>query len=521
IEIAQFAGAAPRGLKLQYEQTLQISIRNGWGEPLTFASLRASDGSYRRYVSVSNNSSLNAKAHGHLVVVNFGAEIIGIDALRGERTATDSLLWRQDSADLDTISQRTIYPSQRSVSNPFTGSRYVSYDPSGRMNFDLGPMQTSGLCYQKGRQLICVDLLTGESIWERSQVPAQAEIFGDGEFIFVADASGDEVQVISAIDGALAGRRKIDRSDRRWTTRGRNVLAWEQTGTTLKLRLYDAWQQDAQGQHPDLWSRQVPQGTKGFVIDGEELALLEPSGQFTVVSLDTGELRFAVPLDPEPALDSILVQRTSDQYVLMTNQNNPTPPPGLLPSPVPNSAQVRLHGRAYAFARSTGKLQWQVPAFVAAHCLLADQPTETPLLLFVRNQRQVGEGNNNLTNCHVLCLDKRDGRVVFDNVVGQQAMSCDAVADPVKRTVTMTIATQPKPTVLTFTATDKPSAPQPPAQTGEAASDSVGQLPGTVDRSVGAAIERLNRGADPSQLAPLPPPVRLRAPNAQPSAPPR
>ena len=44
ISLVQFAGAAPRGLKVQYEQTLQIGIRNGLGEPLTFASLRASDG---------------------------------------------------------------------------------------------------------------------------------------------------------------------------------------------------------------------------------------------------------------------------------------------------------------------------------------------------------------------------------------------------------------------------------------------------------------------------------------------
>jgi hypothetical protein len=366
------------------------------------------------------------------------------------------------------------------------------------------------LCYQKGRQIICADLLTGQPIWERGGIPAQAEIFGDGELIFVADSGGDEAQVLSAIDGTLLGKRKLERADRRWTTRGRNVLAWEQTGTTLNVRLYKAWEQDAQGQHPDLWSRQVPQGTKGCLIEGEEVALLEPSGQFTVVSLATGETRFAVPLDPEPSLDYIQVQRSREQYILITTQSNPTPPPGLLVNPLTtaNSPQARVHGRVYAFARATGKLQWQVPAFVAMHALPIDQPVESPLLFFVRNRTDVKEGGNNRSTASVLCLDKRDGRIAFDGNAGQQANHCEIVADPLKRTVTVSLLNSPTPTTLVFQMTDKPFPPQPPAQTGDVASASVGELPGAVDPSVGQAIQRLNRGELPPNLVPAAPPVR-------------
>jgi outer membrane protein assembly factor BamB len=539
VQIAQFAGAAPRGLKVQYDQSQQLSIRSDLGNLLTNAAVRSNDGTIRRYIAVPNNA-LTARAHGHLVLVNFGAEVIAIDALRGERAAVDSLLWRQESADLDLATSRSLYAQQRTVNNPLVGTRYISYDSSGRLNFNTGPLQMAGVCYQKGRLLICADLLTGQSIWERGQIPAQAEIFGDGEMIFVADAAG-EVQVLSAIDGTLLGKRKIERSDRRWTTYGRNVLAWDQVGTTLKVRLYDVWQQDAKpadtvpaqpaeavpaqpadnipaGQPADLWSHQVPQGTKGCVIDGEEVALLEPSGQLTVVSLDTGELKFAVPLEPEPSLDYVVVQRSRDQYVLMTMQNNPTPPPGLLVNPLSsaNSPQARIHGRAYAFARSTGKLQWQVPAFVAMHALPIDQPAESPLLLFVRNRTDVKEGGANRQAASVLCLDKRDGRVVFDSDTDPNlkerrppaANHSEIIADPVKRTVTLSLNNQATPTTFVFQVTDKPFPPQPPAQTGEVASTSVGELPGTVDQSVGQAVERLNRGEDPSRLFPAAPPVR-------------
>ena len=48
--------------------------------------------------------------------------------------------------------------------------------------------------------------------------------------------------------------------------------------------------------------------------------------------------------------------------------------------------------------------------------------------------------------------------------------------------------------------------PQPPAQTGTAASDKVGQAPGTVDPAVAEAVKALNRGVPPAALVPKPPP---------------
>lgn len=512
IEISQFFGAAPRGLMAQYEQNgPRISIRDDLGRPLATASLHNTDpaSGFRRISSVSYNS-LSAKAHGHLVVVNLGTEVIAIDSLRAGGAGGDALLWRQDSADLDPAAQRTIYtPPPRHMNNPLVGTRSVAYDPTGRLNFHTGPVRTVGLCFQKGRQLICVDPLTGQSLWERSQIPPQAEIFGDEELLFIANASLNELLVLSAIDGTLVGKRKIDLADTRWTTRGRNVLTWSQTGTTLKLRLYDAWQPDT-----DLWTRQVPQGTKGCVIEGEELALLEPSGQFTAVSLASGQVLFAVPLDPEPALDFIQVLRSREQYVLIASQNNPSPPPGLLTEPLQtmSTPQARVHGRVYAFSRATGKLQWQVPAFVAVHCLPTGQPTESPLLLFVRNQDDLTKAAANKKSVSVLCLDKRDGRVVFDDSAGPKAQHCEIAVDPLKNTVTLSLFASPQGNTMVFQVTDKPAPPQPPAQTGDQASDKVGQLPGTVDPSVGAAIERLNRGENPAALIPgarfvLPPAV--------------
>jgi hypothetical protein len=290
-------------------------------------------------------------------------------------------------------------------------------------------------------------------------------------------------------------KRKIERAERRWITHGRRVLAWDQTARTIKVRLYDAWTGE------DHFAREVADGSRGTIIAGEELAILEPSGQFTLVSLATGKVRFAAPLEPERSLSWIGVFRASDQYLLLASQENNDGTAGVVVQPLNNAGnqQVRMHGRVYAFSAASGKLQWQVPAFIANHCLPADQPSESPLLFFVRNRT---DASSAAPNASVLALDRRTGRIVYENDgAAPQSVSCDIVADPLKQTVTLSLLGQATKSLL-FQLTNKPIPPQPPAQTGNLASSSAGQPPGKADRSIGAAIELLQRGLVPPGLAP-------------------
>jgi hypothetical protein len=515
VPITQFYGVAPRGLRASYDpqQQFLLAIRGDHGQTLATASLRRSD---RPYFYAVQNYAMSAKANGHLVVVNLGAEIAAVDGLRGERGG-EALLWRHDTVDFEPNSQRSIYPQQRATSNPLTGNRLVSYDPTGKVNFTTAPVRGIGFCFQRGRQLICVDPITGQSLWERGGIPPQAEVFGDEEFLFVAYPTGssafDDMLVLSAIDGTLVERRSIDKAERRWVTYGRNVLAWgpgdsQAAGSTVKVRLYDARSFES-----DVWSRQVPQGTRGCLIDGEEMALLEPSGQFTVVSLATGEVRLGVPLEPEPSpLAWIQVIRSSDQYLLLASQEN-TEQTGIMVQPMTTAGnqQTRMHGRVYAFERASGKLQWQTPAFIANHCLPADQPTESPLLLFIRN-RSSSNQTTSTTKASVLALDRRDGRIVYQSDdAANQVNNSDCVVDPTKETVTLTLYSNTSKS-FAFKLTDQPTPPQPPAQTGGAASTTAGQPRGRVDRSIGTAIDALNRGLI------VPPPER-RAPRDVPANP--
>jgi outer membrane protein assembly factor BamB len=467
----------------------EITVRSDTGQLVTAATLR-SDNSNRRPLTYIGNNVFSAKANGHLVVVNFGAEIAAVDGLRPDRGA-EALLWRQDAADDPNNSPNPGFSGTSRLSrNPLAGNRNNN---AGKLSYSTGPVASGGVCFQRGRQLVCVDPLTGAPLWERSstpqvEIPQQADLFGDDELLFVADArldsKADEVLVLSATDGSLLGRRKIDLTERRWATHGRRVLAWEEKNSFVTVRLHDAWDEQRA-----LWSRQVPLRSRGAIIDGEELAIMEPTGQFTVVSLATGHVRFSVPLEPEPSLAWIQVIRSEGQYLLLASQGGaPAAPGGLTPLQIASNPQLGMHGRVYAFKRATGKLQWQSPAFVSHHWLPPDQPTESPLFLFVASRN----ANNKLTTA-VLALDRRTGRSVYENESPGMAMTCDATADPVKHIASLVLIGQNNRAV-NFQFTDQPQPPEPPAQTGEMASVSAGQPPGTADNSLGAAIDLLRNG---------------------------
>src|SRR5262249_19198203 len=147
------------------------------------------------------------------------------------------------------------------------------------------------------------------------------------------------------------------------------------------------------------------------LIDGEELGILEPAGQFTIISLETGKVRYSVPLESESELSWVQVVRSEGQYLLLASQEkNSASSNGLAAMTIYGGTPQRgMHGRVYAFSRETGKLQWQTPAFVSHHWLPPDQPTESPLLFFVASRN----ANNKLTTA-VLALDRRTGRNVYE-----------------------------------------------------------------------------------------------------------
>jgi hypothetical protein len=497
IPFHDFRGAAPRGLKAAYlPQRQSIQIRSGLGRMLSSVSLSRFNGSTMFLYSVPGNAA-GGRLNGHLVLVSLGGEVFAINALSGKAKEGDGLLWREEVIPPDPTGRRYLSSQQRQLYNPLLGgSRFVTSDPQNQVS--VGPVTPLGVCYQKNRQLVCVEPLTGKIVWERTLSESGCEIFGDEERIVVVPPKSGDALIISPIDGELVDRRKIDMPNFRWTTCGRNVLVWEELSGTqqIKLQLYDA-----SNQGTGLWKREVKKGTRGYVIDGEELALLEPGGQFTIVSLASGkELLSQRPKDlaklADNDLDSILVLRSTDQYLLMANQRPTDVDRTFNAQPLPAGQMPGLscHGHLLAFDRASGSEQWPAAAFISQHGLAPDQPIDSPILFFVRKLSTMRGGAARRNTMSVLAIDKRDGRIVFedDSFLGD-ASYADLEADPAEHTVSLTVSAYQESRTVTIKLTDQPAAPQPPAQTGAASSLSAGELAGVVDPAAAEMVEAMRR----------------------------
>ncbi len=475
VTLTEFTGAAPRGLRAVYDPSQQaLQVVDSLGKTIAQAPIRRSDGVYRASYSIPY-SGLMGRAAGHIVVVHTGGEVLAMDALRPNRVAGEPILWRAEVVTIDPMLVGRSYPQLRQVANPITGNRTMAFDQSGQTNYQPGPVTPFGIVYQRSRQLVCVDPISGETLWERNGLDPACDLFGDEEYVFTVPPNSDQATVYSMRDGAQLGTRTVGRSNTRLATNGRRVLAWEQVGNTVRLRLFDAW-----SEKEDLWKIETTTGAKGQMLDGNEFALLENTGKFTVVSLATGQPLVQTQLEPESTLTSLHVLRSQEQYTVLANTPVADSVPGLNAQPLSGGGMPgqQAHGRVYAIDRQTGKQRWQVPAFIAQHGLPWDQPVDAPLMVFIRNRR--GANNGNFT-AELLCLDKRSGAIAYEgDIATAQANMCEVQADFEKQAVQVTTWVQPGTMRVTLIKlTNEPQPPQPPAQTGNLASATAGLPPGT------------------------------------------
>ena len=96
------------------------------------------------------------------------------------------------------------------------------------------------------------------------------------------------------------------------------------------------------------------------------------------------------------------------------------------------------------------------------------------MLVFLRHE-PAGENESRALKTTVLCLDRRDGRIILDNTdvardsqiyVASQSGTYDVTVDPLAQQVSLKLFEKN----LTMTFTEDPVPPEPPAQTGSEAS---------------------------------------------------
>jgi outer membrane protein assembly factor BamB/tetratricopeptide (TPR) repeat protein len=496
--------AAPIGMQVFYDQHPNaLIVRDGSGSTIHTVNLGP------RRLNTADFSLIHARIHGHLLMVSLGMELLMIDLMQAARNPSAAVLWRQEL--IRPMQGAAIYHAQVNVHmlrHPWGDTRRVFADRDKHLIGVTGPLTHRGLFYLNLRELICADPLTGETIWSRTNMPLGADLFGDDELIFVVPPASQQALVFGALDGQSLGTREVDELDQRWATSGRNVLAWAQDGATgpLTLRLYDAWTGD------EHWSEQVPPDSKATLVEDDEVALLQSDGRVIIRSLGGDAISLETQIDPEDGLLSLYVIRSEHQYLLVTNRTvrvEPNTPAASFRSVVSGTAAPLVSGRVYAFDRHTGQPAWAEPAPVDRYGFPTDQPSESPVLLFLRHHRpESARGGQQHTA--LLGIDRSDGRLVMDKGdIPAQTHTYDVTADRPQRTVT--IALPAKNVTMTWTGEPAPDEPETPA--GEA-----GDEDGGADQAA-PAVEalRIDAQAVPANPDfPVPLPARIDDPFAPP-----
>ena len=473
-------------ISLDWQQMLVGKDRHG--RERFRVSLINTDGRLQR---TAKSLITQGKAYGHLLVTSHVLNVIAVNTLPGNAASDDHILWRHSLATDARGSAPIRHIQQKMKTNVWGAHRWITTARNQKEEVlvgRLGPLTHNGICFQKGQTIVCIDPLHVEDqpIWVREGIALGCDLFGDDRYLFVVEPGETEALVIRQADGMEVGPRRVPPEDYRWTTMGRNILTWNQTNNQLVLALYDPWYEE------EVWSHPFAAGSKGYLIENDEVAVLQPNGLLVLLSLEDGTLRVNEQLEPEDNLDAIYVIRSSEQYLLVTSTPVRSGDHGVNIFSAPNGATVpMINGRVYAIDRRSGRLQWPVPAVVQQYGLPLSQPSASPVLLFMRHHRAPKEKPRVVTTS-VLCLSKRDGRILLasDNIPGATGTYSVEVQPATHELVLSLMGTS-----FHMKFTNAPTPPEPPAQTG-AIPSLQGKRKPIVDRLFKAAqrgVEEIDR----------------------------
>ncbi|HAY81541.1 MAG TPA: hypothetical protein DCY79_17195, partial [Planctomycetaceae bacterium] len=420
-----------------------------------------------------------ASGNGSLMLLGQANEIVAFNLLADD--SSNAVLWRlKKTSSVNKQQQVTARPLRR-----IWGERRWKQVGTG-----VGFVTLRGAVVVKDRQLICANPLTGEPVWWRDNIPADCSVFGDERYAVVIAEEAATADVYNVTDGALVGSRPIGPSAFRVAMHGINMLTWDK-GNHVKLTNVVTGK--------TLWERKLQPGAKGAMVGANEFAMMERQGDFRVISVRTGEEVVAAKLEREPALQTLHVFDSQDQYMIVANRqfegNSSSNDVSFEPISVRGLGMEFVSGKVYAWDKAKQSLSWPAPAYVERYGLLLDQPSSLPMLVFARHVARGGSPVGNSAPAKrataLLGIDKRTGQGVLDMNEQQlpfQTTGMKLFAKPAEQSVTVVVSNQP--VVAAYVGGDVP--PEPPFRAPQSARgipDVADQLKGMI-QIFGPAFQR-------------------------------
>jgi hypothetical protein len=344
---------------------------------------------------------------GHLVILPLGHKVFAFDPVK------KSLRWETNLLGINGISavQRLTVDAQ--------GSMEIVYANGWRQRLGLpGLVTPEAVVLQTPDGLVGVDPLSGEWLWSRSDLPRRADVFGDGQHLFVVglDSEGapQTSQALRVADGAsvrVPAFAALYR-DRRHLFRGTLVLADTGDKGKVVLRQHDLLT------GKDLWKKTF--APKSLVLESvsEDLAgAVEPDGTVTVVELPLHQTVLTAKMKPGHLAGVNKVRLLSDARSIYLACEGPpdgrTYPP-VLPAFMEGRGfrPVPVNGMLYRFDAGGRGRDWFND--VTNQMLLLNRLEETPVLILAARfgRKQFGRDEPAYVTA-TRAYDKTTGKLIY------------------------------------------------------------------------------------------------------------
>ena len=341
---------------------------------------------------------------GNLLLISSGHHFLAFNTLASGKEGAPKLLWRKQAvSNLDSRPQYIVRRARRGSDRPGT-YRAPRAEREGQWIGVIGPVTHDSCVLQDQSRLFCVDPLTGELKWQRSDVPAGCDLFGDEQFVFAVERTSRKAFVFSTVDGRRVAETAVPIWRERLATSGRHVIGWRK----LASRDYELSSIDASSGEV-AWSQVFNKSSSVDITRSRYVAVADAQGHCVIVDGVTGETLIDEPIQKTAGLKGVHLLAGADHFLLAVELPRGASHSQQRVIPFNQTDYARMDGHIYVFDRETGKPNFVRPAEIKQQVLVLSQPVDLPVVAFAGNlPKQTASGGKNFMR--LLLLEKASGR---------------------------------------------------------------------------------------------------------------
>ena len=317
------------------------------------------------------------------------------------------------------MSQADVMLAQQGIQARMVNGRVVRFGSAtnGRMFGHFVGLTREVALYIVGQKLCAAELDTGRLAWSRQDVlPSAVSTSADDRAVTIQPDATRDLTLLRTLDGSNLAARNLTGDEKMLWQRGTRLLV-QRTENGKRITELKDLERDVV-----LWNQSHPPGVVTTVIEGEDVAFLEPDDQqslLTVVALADGRERYRTELPfkkSDPSAVRMAVQRQNDRDLLFVGHESKVQYGiRVLPFDLPNGNNTPFDGQICAVSRTDGKLLWATP--VEQTIFDRTQPARLPVLLLATRQfdqaRAAANPFGNRPRLVASVLDKRTGHKLY------------------------------------------------------------------------------------------------------------